>query len=181
MMTEKLNIFFYGNDFIPLADECYGCHHFNFVCGGSVTTDVCPTGDVENMSHSVMAYNFLADERVNHNNFLLARANGEDLKDEHHLRHIRDLEIRVAANAWIPRKKDYVEALQKTIADYQVAVTTEESIVSELKETHFIELHIQNCRAEEQKQEKTHSSEGFFIRQNPSDRPMELDEDDLPF
>lgn len=174
-MTKKLELFFYGNTFIPLADACYGCHHFNFVCGGSVTTDVCPTGEVENMEHSTIAFHFLLDERVNHNNFLLARANGENLEDAEHLEHIRDLENKIAANGWIAEKKDYVEALQKAVANYHLAVAMDETTISELQETYFEGLPLLEQTADDQQWED--ETDSPFSYRNPN----EVDDDDLPF
>jgi hypothetical protein len=73
------SIIFYGKNFIPLSNECYGCFHYGTICMGSVYETECRAGIVEDITPSIVANLIL---RYTDNRFTLARVFDYDIEKE---------------------------------------------------------------------------------------------------
>ena len=173
----KLSLEFYGNTFIPLSSSCYGCHHFNYECQGSVYRGECPTGQVEDMRDSLIANHILQDERVQNNRFLLARIVGFELEEEH----IAILQQKIDNS----NKPQFIEALQESIRQFHLAQETDESIIDKIWDD-YKNKAVEVVSAQEEpiipasspiKQEKP------IVYSDPfaGGSPMNFDDEDLPF
>ncbi|MEX3623602.1 hypothetical protein [Viridibacillus arvi] len=76
---EEKTIIFYGENWTPLSNDCYGCYNYGTLCGGSVYSGgECPAGILEDEQPSLVASLLL--KYVN-NRFILARAFGYDIEN----------------------------------------------------------------------------------------------------
>lgn len=160
---KELDLLFYGNTRIPLSADCSGCHHFNYICEGSVYRGECPAGLVEDIKDSLIAFDILEEEILQGNHYKLMRINGFNLEEEDFVEHIQKIKDKVEMNKNNPHKKEYVRALTKSLEDYYAAKDLEEDILKNLKEKFLSDAY----------NPKTYSSEETKIELKK--------DDDLPF
>lgn len=177
MEQTKLELLFYGNTFIPLSSSCYGCHNFNYECQGSVYRGECPTGQVEDITDSLVAYNILDDERVQNNRFLLARIIGFEIEEDH----IAMLQQKIDNS----NKPTFIEALQEAIRHFRIAQETDEYVIDKIWDDYKNKaVELPSLQQEQVPHEATPTKqEKPIVYSDPfaNGTPMNFDDDDLPF
>ena len=163
-LVQEKTIIFYGKNWTPLSDECYGCHNYGYLCAGSVYETECRAGIVEDIVPSVLANLVL---RQTQNPFTLARVWGYDLEKD-----IKEEEIE--------KMKDN-ELYEK----YKQALGEPENVIQKYIDMYGLEVYGSKERyIETEENEVDHSTSKNDIGSNPFEDPnlVEVKEDeDLPF
>lgn len=126
-MTQKQrDIVFSGDAFIPSASACTTCSLFNQGCKGSVynywkISFGCAVTEYED---NMYAERFVESSYINGNHFVMARAFGHDL-DENHL---KQLEEKIAKGG----NPEDVETLKQLVQNFQIAKEMEPSFIESL-------------------------------------------------
>ncbi len=163
-MSES-TIIFYGKNFTPLSNECYGCYHYGSICSGSVYEGECRAGVVENMKPSIIAELIL---KHSSNRFTLARCFGYNLQED-----VKDEDLKT-------------EELKQ---EFNLAVSTPEDVITLYKEMFSLDIHSKVIQQDDiveqnhftpsstQVSESDHSIDPFM----DSDNFIDVSDKDLPF
>lgn len=156
-MRKEKAIIFYGDNYTPLSNECYGCHNYGYLCLGSVHETECRAGIVENEKPSFIASLIL---RHCNNQFILARCFGYDIKSLVNPDDLKSKEL----------KEKYKEALN-----------TSEEVIQNYRNMFSLDLYDSVQVFEESDFTPIQKSEPIATDPFKDVKVIAVDEDDLPF
>lgn len=122
----------YGNHFFLLSDSCYGCYHFNYVCGGPECGS-CPAGEFAFDKYQAYA-EYVLYEHLEGKNYLLGRLFGINL--EKHLDKLRQSLSRQT-------EERHILAYKEMIGDVEKALEVSDDEIDKLKKEFHIESDLE--------------------------------------
>lgn len=109
-MGKEKTIIFYGDDWTPMSNDCYGCYHYGTICEGSIYAGGCGAGIVEDIRPSLVAQLLL---NYTNNRFILARSFGYDIDKQVDKSELKTNELKEEYEKAIDTSKDVIEEYKK--------------------------------------------------------------------
>lgn len=170
-LKDKLCI--YGDYYSVLSNECYGCHHFNYICGGP-EKGFCPAGTFEYDKYQAYA-EYILSEKLDYNEYIFARLIGETADNlSAHLDKIKNK----LSNT---KDKERICAYSRMIVDLEKALEMSEADIERLKEESNIDLSLADLDSIIDEITSAMDEDEVYVVEENEVEKCDSDYDDIPF